>query len=487
MLVYILGNSWQLLHLSSIAMVSYASLCIYWKWQNTLQKVQPFVVIFSCFVLNLVFGSYISFGNQLPYIVSYIREYSSPSDLNLADGTYIFAAQVTGIGFTMILGGIIDKYTGPRVVVLCSGALLCIGISLSYFTIQYSFWLFLLSFGVVYGVGIGLSYMSIITCAVKWMPRWKGLVSGFVLSGIGISPFIFNAVQTGFVNPDNIAPDYSPHPHEKYFTQSQVLDKIPMLFLLLSLLYALTISLSSIFIALPYSSDEEDDTVDEKVDKKKTKIEQMTSLCSDSEDQVKKQDVAISPIEMLKQFKFYHICIMFILGVTINSFVLSLYKSFGFEKVTDDDHFLTIAGSSSAVFNFLGHITWGLLADITDYKFAIVLHSGYVAIIMFTLYATTAVGKIMFFIWLCGLFFGIGGYFSIFPVATAECFGQKHLAINYGIIIGVSEVVGAVIASIISHTLLNYIHWYGNFILLGGLSFIELVLALFLHAYRIKE
>ena len=469
-------------------MVSYSSLCIYWKWPKTLHQFQPYIVIFSCFILNLVFGSYISFGNQLPYIVSYIREYSSPADLHLADGTYVFAAQVAGIGCTMILGGVVDKYTGPRVVILCSGVLMCLGTCLSYFAIKFSFWLFLLSYGVLYGIGNGLSYMSIINCAVKWMPRWKGLVSGFVLSGVGISPFIFNAVQTGFVNPDNTAPDYSPYPHEKYFSQTDVLNRVPFLFLLLGLLYIVTISLASIFIALPYPEESKNDDAVEKLVEKKEKedVKQSCYWCSESVDKENKPP-DVSPFEMLKQLKFYHICVMFILGVIINSFVLSLYKSFGFEQITDDDHFLTVAGSCSAVFNFLGHVTWGVLADVTDYKFAIVVHSAYIAIIMFTLFATTAVGKIMFFVWLCGLFFGIGGYFSIFPVATVDCFGQKNLAINYGIIVGVSEVIGALLASIISHTLLNYIHWYGNFFLLGGLSFVELILAVFLHAYKIKQ
>ena len=465
-----------------LVMVSYAPLCIYWQWPNPIHRIQPFIVIVVCFVLNLVFGSFSTFGNLLPYIVSYIRERSSPSDLHLTHATYIFAAQLTGIGCTMILGGIMDRYIGPRVVVLCSGVLLCLGVLLSYFTIQYSFWLFILSYGVIYGVGSGLPYMSIITAAVKWMPEWKGLVSGFVLSGIGISPFIFNAIQTGFVNPGNEAPDHSPSPHEKYFTQPKVLDRVPLVFLLLGLIYATTVGLAALFIAIPYPED----------DKKQSKMRKpkpipLSSFCNDSDDQKedKKPVVIISPLQMLKLLKFYHLCLMFILGVTVHAFVLSLYKSYGFEEITEDDHFLTIAGSSSAVFNFIGHIAWGVLTDISDYKFAITILGGYVAVIVFSLYSTTVVGKIMFFVWLCGLFFGIGGYFSIFPVATAESFGHKHLATNYGILVGIAEVIGSLLASSISHTLLDYIHWYGNFFLLGVLSISQLILGLLLHAYKI--
>ena len=459
-------------------MVSFSSLCIHWQWKAPLNKVQPFVVIFSCFVLNVVFGSYTTFGNLLPYIVSYIRERSSPSDINLTYATYVFAAQLTGLGCTMILGGVLDRFAGPRIVVLLSGALTCLGVVLSYFTIQYSFWLFLLSYGILYGIGNGLSSMSIISCAVTWMPRWKGLVSGFVISGMGVSPFLFNALQTAFINPSNKPPNDLYILHDNYFTQPEILDRVPVLFLLLALVYISIIGIASIFIALPYPANQVDST-------KENKMESF-SHDSDGEDD-KKQGITITPLEMLKQVKFYHLCLMFILGVTVHSFVLSLYKSFGFQEITTDDHFLTIAGSSSAVFNFIGHIVWGLLTDVTGYTFALVLHSSYVAITLFTLYITTAVSKIMFFVWLCVVFFGIGGYFSIFPVATAENFGQKYLATNYGIILGIAEISGSLLASFISHMLIDYIYWFGIFFLLGGTSVMGLFLALLLHIYKIRD
>ena len=481
-------------------MVSYSSVCIYWKWPASLQRIQPFVVIFSCFLLNLVYGSFITFGNLLPYIVSYIRERSYPEDLRLTDTTFVFAAQMSSIGCTMILGGILDRYTGPRVVIICSGFVMSFGVAISYFTVQYSFWLFLLSYGVVYGVGIGISYMSIISCAVKWMPKWKGLVSGFVLSGIGISPFIFNAIQTGFINPGNRSPDYSPYLHETYFTQPDVLDRVPFIFLLLSLCYITVISFGSIFVALPYPK-ESNNQDQNKQDNSYGEIIQLSSITdkrkqiSDKKEQISdKQKPAhekevrnFSPLQMLKEPRFYHIGIMLVIGLTINSFMLSLYKSYGFEEVTGDDHFLTVAGSTSAVFNFLGHIVWGVLADITDYKFGITVHCAYITCILFTFYSTAFAGQIMYFFWLCGLFFGIGGYFSLFPVATAECFGHKFLATNYGILVGTAQVIGSVSAALISHTLLYFIHWYGVFFFVGGLSSIQYILSFFLHSCKNKQ
>ena len=39
------------------------------------------------------------------------------------------------------------------------------------------------------------------------MPQRKGLVNGIVLAGFGGGAFIFNQIQTAYVNPNNLVPD----------------------------------------------------------------------------------------------------------------------------------------------------------------------------------------------------------------------------------------------------------------------------------------
>lgn len=41
----------------------------------------------------------------------------------------------------------------------------------------------------------------------KWFPNHKGLVSGLVVAGFGSGAFIFDQVQTAFINPDNKGAD----------------------------------------------------------------------------------------------------------------------------------------------------------------------------------------------------------------------------------------------------------------------------------------
>ena len=64
----------------------------------------------------------------------------------------------------------------------------------------------------------------------------------------------------------------------------------------------------------------------------------------------------IKPQKMLLRLNFYLLWTMFMLVI---SFLVSLYKQFGLEEFD----FQTTVGSVSAVFNLLGTLSWGLLAN----------------------------------------------------------------------------------------------------------------------------
>ena len=77
----------------------------------------------------------------------------------------------------------------------------------SYFAIKYNYWMLLLTYGVTFGLGCGMSYMCPITCIVKWYPNHKGVVSGFISGGLAFSGAIVPFIQTFYVNPKDYEPD----------------------------------------------------------------------------------------------------------------------------------------------------------------------------------------------------------------------------------------------------------------------------------------
>ena len=113
------------------------------------------------------------------------------------------------------------------------------GTAASFGSIMSSYWLTVLTFGLFVEIGSGVSYMAPMIVAMKWFPDRKGLVSGLVISGLGLSSLLLIPLQTGFIDPKNLISDYKPDSNSEffYFSQSEVLDRVPHSFLLLAVIY----------------------------------------------------------------------------------------------------------------------------------------------------------------------------------------------------------------------------------------------------------
>lgn len=414
-------------------------------------RIQPYVVLGACFLVNLTIGSLYAIGNMIPYVVSYIRMVSHPKDLRLNTVTYMYASQAVGVGIAMVFGGLLDKYIGPRLVVLAGGLFMTVGAILSYVTIQFSFWWFMLTYGLITGIGLGLLYISPITCSMNWLPKWKGLASGVALSGIAFGTLMYSLAQTAYINPTNVRPSYAPFdktPHEKYFVDPNVLNNVPHFFIILGISYAVICIVGCIFMVNPpvYSSNNKlDDTL------------------------------GLSPLEALKKFDFYVLTFLLTIGQTISSFFNPLYKSFGLQEIDANDHSLTLLVIIGAIFNLIGRILWPLLSDVASNQTAVVAQGAFLSALLLTFYSTIFGGKIMYFVWVCCILFGIGGYVTLFPSAVVKIFGPKETSIIYGIMASFALTTGSILAGCLSQVMVNEIEWYGAFFVFGGMSCVYLL------------
>ena len=139
----------------------------------------------------------------------------------------------------MTFAGHLEERVGVRMTILMGCAIMSSGVFLTYYTIQYSMALTTLTYGFMFGLGIALAYAPPMAVAMKWFPRKKGLVNGIIVGGFGLGAFIFNTVQTTYLNPHNLSPDGN-----GYFTlkQNDVLERVPSVFLLLGKLMSMSIS-----------------------------------------------------------------------------------------------------------------------------------------------------------------------------------------------------------------------------------------------------
>lgn len=134
---------------------------------------------------------------------------------------------------------------------------------------------------------------------------------------------------------------------------------------------------------------------------------------------------------------------LFVLSAISGLMVIGSYSRFIESFLIVD---FVLIGSLAALFNGLGRIIWGQLADLISYKRTMYLMFTVQAILLF-LYFTTNINAFYFLIMTCAIYFCFGGNFSLFPTATADLFGSKNLGPNYGMVFtayGIAGFIGAV-------------------------------------------
>ena len=92
------------------------------------------------------------------------------------------------------------------------------------------------TYGFVSAFGQNIALIPTLTTGMRWFPHRKGLAMGFVVGGFGGGALVFNYIQTAILNPENVSPA-STGPHQHYFTDPDLLSRVPNLLLILSGIY----------------------------------------------------------------------------------------------------------------------------------------------------------------------------------------------------------------------------------------------------------
>ena len=102
-----------------------------------------------------------------------------------------------------------------------------------------------ITYGTLFGLGTALSYTPPLGVAMRWFPKSKGLVNGIIVGGFGLGAFIFNQIQTAYLNPLNKPLDDE---SGQYFIDEQILNRVPSVFLLLGSVYSVVQCMSALLI-----------------------------------------------------------------------------------------------------------------------------------------------------------------------------------------------------------------------------------------------
>lgn len=171
-------------------------------------KYRRIFAIIGCILIHLCLGSIYTFGNMLPYIASYISSDANQYEYYSNICTYIYAFAMCSHGIFTPIGGKLEQSLGPQLTIFIGGTIFASAVALTFFSCANIFLLYL-TYGFLFGAGIGIAYPCCLVCAMKWYPNKKGKINGIVLAGYGCSALIFDRIQTSFINPNNIAIDSS--------------------------------------------------------------------------------------------------------------------------------------------------------------------------------------------------------------------------------------------------------------------------------------
>ena len=255
--------------------------------------------------------------------------------------------------------------------------------------------------------------------------------------------------------------------NKSYFTDAGVLARVPFVFLLLGIIY-LVMTIGGSFLLqnppegyLPKGYSPPVATTENGVVVK----------------------TEFTRAETIKKPQFWMLWGMFILTAAAGLFTIGNYKVFGQQAenlttLADKDGFLVLVGSFAALFNGLGRVAWGFLADKIGYKKSMYAMFGTQAVLMIIL-PFVGGSAALFFIVVNLIYFCFGGNFSLYPTATADTFGVKNLGPNYGIVFtayGIAGISGALLAT----ALRTSIGFVGVFIIMGVFSLGAIALGYFL-------
>ena len=192
---------------------------------------------------------------------------------------------------------------------------------------------FAICFGVIFGLGAGLSYTTPLIVCWGHYPTNRGRITGLLMAVFGYSTSIFNLVTTYVVNPENAQATITEKvglTTSRYFSE-EIARKTPSMLLWLAGVF----SLLAVFGVLLISE-------------KEGKAGQAVPV----------QDTAIAR-EVVSPC-FLTLFIAAFLSIALSTYISSAYKVYGNERF-QDDKYLAVVGSVSAVVNGTSRFVWAEL------------------------------------------------------------------------------------------------------------------------------
>lgn len=353
-----------------------------------------------------------------------------------------FTVATAAFAIMMVFAGRLQDKIGPRIVASSGGVLFGLGLILS--GVASTPGVMVVTFGLITGIGIGLAYSATTPACIKWFPpSRKGLVTGIVVSGVGVAAVYIS-------------------PLTEFLLRSYT---IPRTFVMLGVCAMVLLLLLTSFLSDPPAGFRPSWTLGER------RGENTPGLPT-------RPDVDWP--DMLKTGRFYLLWTLFVMGAAAGLMIIAHVAIIASEQAGMAWGFMPIA--TLAVFNTCGRVLSGYVSDRIGRTETMALAFTLQALNMFAFSYYTTPALVIFGSAFTGLCYGT--LFTLMPAATADRYGVRNLGVNYGLLFtafGVAGVVGPILGGKVRDAFGSYKY---SFIISGVLLVAGAVLAFRLRGPR---
>ena len=391
------------------------------------------MVLLAGVTVNLVLGALYAWGVVKKALVT------DPAwGWSNRDAAIPFTVATVSFAVMMIFAGRWQDRIGPRYVAMLGGVMFGSGLIASSFAKTPL--LMALTYGVISGVGIGLAYSATTPAAIKWFPpARKGAVTGMVVSGVGLAA-VYVAPLTQFL-----------------LAKTSVANT----FQILGVGALVLICLASLLLRNPPPG------------YVPTAASQGGGSATRATAPPRRD---LDWHEMLRTGQFYVLWIMFVLSASAGLMVIVHVATIAKEQAGLQWGFLPVA--ILALFNTGGRIVSGFASDRLGRTRTMVLAFLLQAVNMLVFTHYTTPWLLIFASAFTGLCFG--SLFTLFPAASADFYGVRHLGVNYGLLFtafGVAGVLGPMLGGEVRDRFGSY---SGSYMASAAMLILGVVLALVL-------
>jgi MFS family permease len=325
-----------------------------------------------------------------------------------------FQLAIVMLGLSAAVLGTKVETHGPRwamtmsLLFFCSGLLIsALGMSLD------QFWLVIVGYGLVGGIGLGIGYISPVSTLIKWFPDRPGMATGIAIMGFGGGALVASPLTTKLLSAYGGNTDAS----------------IATTFLTLGLGYAVFMALGVVLIRVPA-----DDWKPAGWTPPQTPAGQHTAR--------------VSAANAVKTPQFWLLWIVLCFNVTAGIGILEraagIYTDFFPDPTAPESVVAAAAGFVAflSLTNMLGRFVWSSVSDLVGRKNIYRLYLGVGALLYLYISLFTNTNKVLFLVSAMVILSFYGAGFATAPAYLRDLFGTYQVGAIHGRLLTAWSVAG---------------------------------------------